>query len=82
VGADEAAYLVDTDRVIGLCAGEQPVAVPHNILWWHEIANVDLDGASVSVTYCPLTGSSIAFDRAPLGGTAFGVSGLPFRTSW
>ena len=76
VGPDEAVYLADTDRVIGFLVDGQPVAVPHNILWNHEIANLDFPSIKVAVTYCPLTGSSMVFDRVTIGGGEFGGSGL------
>lgn len=72
----EVNYLAGTDRVIGLVVEGQAYAVPHNLLWSHEIANLDLPSLQVAVTYCPLTGSSLAFDRAAIGGHEFGVSGL------
>ena len=74
-------YLEETSRVIGIVADGQPIAVPHNILWWHEIANFNLDSGPVAVTYCPLTGSSLAFDRSAVGGDTFGVSGLLFKSN-
>ncbi len=78
VGADDAgaAYLKPTDRVIGLDLGDEFVAVPLNILWYHEIVNLDRAGLKLAVTYCPLTGSSLVFDRAAVGGAELGVSGL------
>lgn len=76
-----AAYLRDGDRVIGLLFGSTPVAVPLNIGWWHEIVNLEVDGMRVAVTHCPLTGSSLAFDRAAVGGAEFGVSGLLYRNN-
>ena len=76
--ADRATYLAPTDRVIGLIVDDGPYAVPHNILWWHEIANIDFESIDLAVTYCPLTGSSMAFDRAAIDGRTFGVSGLLF----
>ena len=75
--AEEAQYLADTSRVIGLLVGDTPLAVPHNILWRHEIVNLnDWAGRPLAVTYCPLTGSSLAFDRSAVDGAEFGVSGL------
>jgi hypothetical protein len=75
--ADEADYLADSSRVIGLLVGDTPLAVPHNILWRHEIINLnDWAGRPIAVTYCPLTGSSLAFDRSAVDGAEFGVSGL------
>ena len=79
--ASEATFLAGSDRVIGLIVDGQPVAVPHNILWWHEIINFNFAGLGLAVTYCPLTGSSMAFDRATIGGGEFGVSGLLFQNN-
>ncbi len=83
VGAGEPGteYLRDDDRVIGVLLEGQPVAVPHNIGWWHEIVNFNLGDQRLAVTYCPLTGSSLAFDRAPIGGAELGVSGLLFQNN-
>ena len=74
-------YLRADDRVIGLIFEGEPVAVPLNIMWWHEIVNLDGNSSSVSVTHCPLTGSSLAFDRRAVSGVEFGVSGLLFQTN-
>lgn len=74
--AETADYLADTSRVIGLLVGDSPLAVPHNILWRHEIVNLEWADRSLAVTYCPLTGSSLAFDRAAVNGAELGVSGL------
>jgi len=71
-------FLSDGSRVIGFFVDGKPIAVPHNILWYHEVANMDVEGAKLAVTYCPLTGSSMAFDRSVVGGVTFGVSGLLF----
>lgn len=81
VSASEAGYLADQDRVIGITVGGVAYAVPHNILWFHEIINLNLDSIQLAVTYCPLTGSSIAFDRAAIGGNEFGVSGLLYQNN-
>ena len=74
-------YLAETDRVIGIVLDGQPIAVPLNIMWWHEIVNLDGTETAVAVSHCPLTGSSLAFDRETVGGTDFGVSGLLFQTN-
>ncbi|MFD1380775.1 DUF3179 domain-containing protein [Fodinicurvata halophila] len=42
------------------------------MLVWHEIANDAFGSVPLAVTYCPLTGTSLAFER---GETTFGVSG-------
>ncbi len=78
-GSERVEYLAASDRVIGVLFGETPLAVPHNILWHHEIANFDdWAGETFAVTYCPLTGSTLAFDRAAAQGAEFGVSGILF----
>jgi hypothetical protein len=38
-------------------------AYPLSILIWHEIVNDEIGGHPVSVTYCPLCNTTIAFDR-------------------
>ena len=52
-------------------------------MWWHEVVNLDGPPGrqAVAVTHCPLTGSSLAFDRRPLSDVEFGVSGLLFQTN-
>ena len=74
--APGATYLKDEDRVIGLVISGEALAVPLPIMKWHEIMNLDRVGARLAVTYCPLTGTSIVFDRGPRDGVAFGVTGL------
>ena len=75
-------YLRDTDLVIGVQVGNELRAYPHPILDWHEIINDDIGSASIAITYCPLTGSGIGWDRF-VGGqkTTFGVSGLLYNSN-
>ena len=82
VGPDnsEAAYLRDTDLVLGIFVDGVARAYPHNLLWWHEIANDQIDDIQFSVTYCPLTGSGLAFS-AGVEGRTFGVSGQLFNSN-
>jgi hypothetical protein len=67
--------------VVGIVIDDVPYAIPINILWWHEIVNLEIGGRSLAITHCPLTGSSLVFDREPLGGVQFGVSGLLYRNN-
>lgn len=67
--------------MVGLILDGEPLAVPHNVLWWHEIVNLNRGGKQLAVTYCPLTGSSIVFDRASVEGDEFGVSGLLWQNN-
>jgi hypothetical protein len=72
-------FLQPTDRVIGLEVDGDYLAVPLNILWWHEILNLNDHG--LAITYCPLTGSSMVFERGAAGGAEFGTSGLLFKNN-
>ena len=81
-GINEIDYLADNDLVIGFQFEGQVRAYPHKILDWHEIINDDLNGGKVAITYCPLTGTGIAWDRLIRGETTtFGVSGLLYNTN-
>lgn len=78
-------FLGTVYRVLGFVVDDIPYAVPHNILWYHEIANVTLPDAggalNLVVSYCPLTGSGMIFDRAAVDGAEFGVSGLLYKNN-
>lgn len=50
---------------------------PYNILVWHEIVNDVVDNVPVSITFCPLCGSAVVYERKLQGGiSTFGVSGF------
>lgn len=72
----EASYVDDDERVIGLLVDGKPIALPLNVMRRHEVANLTIGGTRVAVSYCPLTGSTLVFDRAAVGGVELGVSGL------
>lgn len=77
ISAAEADKWLDAnDVVFGVVHNEIVKAYPQKILVWHEIVNDELAGEKVSVTYCPLTGTSIGFKRVFDGiETTLGVSG-------
>jgi len=80
--ANEVSFLLDSDLVDVFIDGDEMVAYPHDILDWHEIVNDKVGGQAVTVTYCPLTGTGIAWDRVVNGvETTFGVSGLLYNTN-
>ena len=82
VALDQASYLTDDDLVVGFAHNGEYRAYPHNILDWHEIVNDDVLGAKIAVTYCPLTGTGIGWNRQlPVYETTFGVSGLLYNTN-
>lgn len=56
--------------------GDRVKVYPYNILTWHEIVNDVVNGEPVAVTFCPLCGSAVVYERTlPKGITTFGVSG-------
>ena len=79
---EAAAWLADQEPVVLLRVGDAARIYPLQILTYHEIANDDdLDGVPVSVTFCPLCYSAIAFDRRVSTDEGellldFGVSGM------
>ena len=77
VSPDEAAeWLADVEPVVALEIDGDARAYPLQILTWHEIVNDEVGGLPVSVTFCPLCNSAIAFDRRLDGEVLeFGVSG-------
>ncbi|WP_020532496.1 DUF3179 domain-containing protein [Flexithrix dorotheae] len=78
----DASFLHEDDLVIGIKIGQVTRAYPHKILDWHEIINDELNDSYFSITYCPLTGTGIGWDRIVNGSlTTFGVSGLLYNTN-
>ena len=79
--ADEAGFLNEDDRVLGLVRNGLAKAYPIRILDWHEIVNDAFGNESVVVSFCPLCGTGMAFD-ATIDGKArsFGVSGLLYNS--
>ncbi len=65
------ANLAGTDLVFGIEKNGETKAYPQHILVWNEIVNDVVGGDPVCVTYCPLTGTAVGFDR---GEASFGLS--------
>lgn len=69
-------WLGSEDIVFGLDYNGEQRAYPQRILNWHEIVNDEVDGEPIAITFCPLCGSALAFDRRVEGRVLdFGVSG-------
>ena len=71
--ADGDARMDPGDPVFGVEIDGSARAYPQYILVRHEIVNDELAGYEIAVTYCPLTGTALGFDRE---GDEFGVSGM------
>jgi hypothetical protein len=75
-------YLLSDDRVIGVTIDGAARAYPVSVLTVHEIANDELAGRPIAVTYHWPCDSVMVFDRRVNGRTAsFGVSGLVYNSN-
>ena len=80
--AGNALFIENSARVLGVVVDGHARAYPLAMMWWHEVANDILGDSAALVTYCPLTGSGIAFDPVFDGRLRdFGVSGLLFENN-
>jgi Protein of unknown function (DUF3179) len=72
----EVGWLDDQEPVIALGIDEEWRAYPIQILMWHEIVNDVVAGVPVTVTFCPLCHTAIAFARTVDGEVLdFGTTG-------
>ena len=82
IPAEEAGYLLEQEFVLGFYDGNQAIAYPHSIMDWHEIVNETINNKLLAITYCPLTGTGIGWDRESYGQeSTFGVSGLLYNNN-
>jgi hypothetical protein len=71
----------DDEVVLGVSLGGASRAYPISILVWHELVNDNLGEVPVLVSFCPLCGTGLVFDRRVAGEErSFGVSGLLYRS--
>ncbi|MHA7836001.1 MAG: DUF3179 domain-containing protein [bacterium] len=71
----------ERDLVLGVVLDGEARAYPIALLDWHELVNDTLGGRAILVSYCPLCGTGLVFDRRIEGETKrFGVSGLLYRS--
>lgn len=65
------------ELVIGVVVNGEAKVYPLGILNWHELVNDRLGGVNISVSYCPLCDTVVAFERNK---TTFGVSGKLYQS--
>lgn len=66
----------DLEPVVTFKINGEAKAYPLSILTWHEVVNDTVGGVPVTVTFCPLCNSALAFERTLEGKVFdFGVSG-------
>ena len=56
-------WLADREPVIAVSHDEVAKAYPLQILIWHEIVNDTVGGEPLTITFCPLCNSAVAFKR-------------------
>ncbi|MEM1322846.1 MAG: DUF3179 domain-containing protein [Bacteroidota bacterium] len=72
----------DEENVLVVKVGDEVRVYPHLILDWHEIVNDRVGEEYIAITYCPLTGTGIGWNREVNGTVStFGVSGLLFNSN-
>jgi hypothetical protein len=76
-------WLSDRQPVIAVDIDGDARAYPLQILTWHEIANDEVGGVPVAVTYCPLCNTPVVWERPVVEGkvTTFGTSGKLYRSN-
>lgn len=81
IEAHRADFLAPEDRVLGIVRDGTAKAYAIRILNYHEIVNDRFGGEPITVTYCPLCGTGMAF-LAEVEGleVSFGVSGLLYNS--
>ena len=80
--ADTVDWIEDQEAVLVLQLDGEIRVYPVQVMIWHEIVNDRVDGRPVTVTYCPLCNSAVAFDRR-IGDRVldFGTSGSLYRSA-
>lgn len=68
----------DDIQAVVIQGKETTKVYPYNILTWHEIVNDTIDDKPIAITFCPLCGSAIVFNRTLPDGqiSTLGVSGF------
>jgi len=75
-------WLKDSDVIFGINYKNVARAYPQRILNWHEIVNDTISNDPIAITFCPLCGSAIAFERKVNGQPVeLGVSGKLFNSN-
>jgi hypothetical protein len=77
VTVSEAEDFLQGDEVVFVDESQEPAKIyAQKILVWHEIVNEERGDKTVSITYCPLTGSVVGiFGTVEGSETSFGTSG-------
>ncbi len=76
-------WLAAREPVIEVQIDGDARAYPLQILIWHEIVNDVVDGTPITVTFCPLCNTAVAFEQPSIDGetTTFGTSGSLYNSN-
>lgn len=75
------AWLKDREPVVAVSINADSRAYPLQLMTWHEIVNDNIGGIPVTVTFCPLCNTALAFDRRLKGIIYdFGTSGKLYNS--
>jgi hypothetical protein len=75
-------WLSAQEAVVVVEIGGDARAYPAQVLIWHEIVNDVVGDLPISVTYCPLCSSAVAYERTINGvTTTFGTSGRLYKSA-
>lgn len=80
---DRVSFLHPSEPVLAVEVNGEAKAYPLRIMTWHEIVNDVIGGTPVTVTYCPLCNTGIAFERPTIDGELldFGTSGKLYNSN-
>jgi hypothetical protein len=75
-------WIADNELVLAIKYKGEKRVYPLQIMVWHEIVNDRIAGDPILITYCPLCGSGIAYERK-INGTEveFGTSGKLYNSN-
>ena len=83
VAAAEGGFLSNQEKVFGVSAGGAHHAWPARYLSWHEMVNDTVGKEPISLSFCTLCNTAIAWSASPPSGGrwTFGTSGLLYRSN-
>ena len=75
-------WIEDDELILVFKKDDVTRVYPFQILVWHEIVNDEINGEPILITYCPLCGSGIVYERKIQGEEVeFGTSGKLYNTN-
>jgi Protein of unknown function (DUF3179) len=80
---EEATWVLAENPVIGISLGGEARVYPIHLMERHQIVNDEIAGTPLVVSYDPLAGTPLAYERRAAGRTfSFGVAGLLYNANF